>query len=56
MCSGNTNCFTGTISNVVDGAFVVVDIDTLWKNIKTGDDFNWKGRVCKIYTKMNEDK
>ena len=25
----------------------------LWKNIKTQKDFPWKGRACKIYTKMS---
>ncbi|WP_458746035.1 DUF4440 domain-containing protein [Candidatus Nitrosocosmicus sp. T] len=42
------------ISNEGDGAFAVVDIDTLWKNINTDEDFHWKGRVCKIYTKIND--
>ena len=35
-----------------DGAFAVVDIDTLWRNKETNEDFHWKGRVCKIYTLM----
>ncbi|RWD66875.1 MAG: hypothetical protein EOS36_03925 [Mesorhizobium sp.] len=35
-----------------DAAFAVVDIDTLWRNRATGADFQWKGRVCKIYTKL----
>ena len=35
-----------------DGAFAVVDIDTHWRHMVTGEDFPWKGRVCKIYTKM----
>jgi ketosteroid isomerase-like protein len=34
-----------------DGAFAVVDIDTLWRHKMTGADNHWKGRVCKIYTK-----
>jgi len=41
-----------TISNEQDAAFAVVDIDTLWRHKKTGQDNHWKGRVCKIYTKM----
>jgi len=37
-----------------DGAFAVVDVDTLWKDEK-GNDFHWKGRACKIYTKINNE-
>ncbi len=33
-----------------DGAFAVVDVDTLWRNRETGADFHWFGRACKIYT------
>jgi ketosteroid isomerase-like protein len=40
------------ISDQKDGAFAVVDVDTLWKNTKTQKDFLWKGRACKIYTKL----
>jgi len=39
------------ISKEKDGAFAVVDIDTLWRD-KNGKDNHWKGRVCKVYTKM----
>jgi ketosteroid isomerase-like protein len=39
------------LSNEKDGAFAVVDIDTLWKNKQTGIEMNWKGRVCKVYTR-----
>ena len=35
-----------------DAAFAVVDIDTLWRNKNSGADFHWKGRVCKIYSKL----
>jgi hypothetical protein len=39
------------ISNEKDGAFAVVDIDTLW--IDTNNNQNhWKGRVCKVYSKV----
>jgi ketosteroid isomerase-like protein len=34
-----------------DGAFAVVDIDTLWLH-KNGSKNHWKGRVCKVYTKV----
>ncbi|TIM67981.1 MAG: hypothetical protein E5Y52_10060 [Mesorhizobium sp.] len=27
----------------------LVDIDTLWRNKATGADFQWKGRICKIF-------
>ncbi len=39
------------VSKEQDGAFAVVDIDTLWID-KVGNRNQWKGRVCKIYTKM----
>ena len=32
-----------------DGAFAVVDVDTLWRD-GTGRDFHWKGRACKGYS------
>ncbi len=40
------------VSEQQDAAFAVVDIDTLWRHKKTGEDSHWFGRVCKIYTKM----
>ena len=39
------------ISEEKDGAFAVVDIDTLWRD-KDGKENHWKGRVCKVYTWM----
>jgi ketosteroid isomerase-like protein len=41
------------VSREGDGAFAVVDIDTLWRDC-TGKDNHWKGRVCKVYTRMSE--
>ena len=41
------------VSEEEDAAFAVVDIDTLWRHKETGEDFLWRGRVCKIYTKMS---
>ncbi len=35
-----------------DGAFAVVDIDTLWRHKQTGAEQQWKGRTCKIYTQV----
>ena len=34
-----------------DGAFAVVDVDTLWRD-SAGRDFHWLGRACKIYTRV----
>ena len=34
-----------------DGAFAVVDVDTLWQDAQ-GKPFHWKGRACKVYTKV----
>ena len=42
------------VSNEGDGAFAIVDIDTLWRD-KHGNDFHWIGRACKIYTKVKEE-
>ncbi len=42
------------VSEEADGAFAIVDIDTLWidrKSIKN----HWKGRTCKIYTKIGKE-
>jgi ketosteroid isomerase-like protein len=39
------------ISQEGDGAFAVVDVDTLWSRKTTGETFHWKGRACKGYTK-----
>jgi ketosteroid isomerase-like protein len=42
------------ISDEKDGAFAVVDIDTLWID-KNGNEDNWKGRVCKVYSKVGSE-
>jgi len=42
------------ISDEKDGAMAIVDIDTLW--VDNGNNKNhWKGRVCKVYSKVGED-
>ena len=41
------------ISKEQDAAFAVVDIDTLWRHKTTQKESHWKGRVCKIYTKLS---
>ena len=38
------------ISAEEDGAFAVVDIDTLWQ-AATGEQMHWQGRTCKVYAK-----
>jgi ketosteroid isomerase-like protein len=40
------------MSKEEDAAFAVVDTDTLWRDTASSGDFLWKGRVCKIYTKL----
>jgi len=42
------------VSKESDGAFAVVDVDTIWRRNSDGFDFNWKGRACKVYTKMSD--
>jgi hypothetical protein len=42
------------ISAEQDGAFAVVDIDTLWVD-KENNRNHWKGRVCKIYSKIGKE-
>ena len=42
------------VSEQGDGAFAVVDIDTLWRD-SAGEDFHWKGRVCKVYSKFGDE-
>ncbi len=44
-----------TVTPEQDGAFAVVDIDTLWRHRTTGEDFHWKGRACKIYTRIGNE-
>jgi ketosteroid isomerase-like protein len=39
------------ISKEGDGAFAVVDIDTLWI-ARDGSRNHWQGRVCKVYSKV----
>ena len=42
------------ISKEGDGAFAVVDIDTLWID-RDGNENHWKGRTCKVYTKTGDE-
>ena len=43
------------ISAEKDGAFAVVDIDTLWIEKKSGRHNHWKGRVCKVYARVGSE-
>lgn len=42
------------VSDERDGAFAVVDIDTLWID-KDNKINHWKGRVCKVYSKIGDE-
>lgn len=42
------------VSKEGDGAFAVVDVDTLWRH-HNGNDSHWQGRACKVYTKVGEE-
>ena len=42
------------ISKEGDGAFAVVDIDTLWIDRNDGEN-HWKGRTCKVYSKIGDE-
>jgi len=42
------------VSEEKDGAFAVVDIDTLWIDTH-GRPNHWKGRDCKVYSKVNDE-
>jgi hypothetical protein len=43
------------LSKENDGAFAVVDIDTLWQNKNTNQKIHWLGRVSKTYVKVNDE-
>jgi len=42
------------VSNEGDGAFAVVDIDTLWIDAD-GVENRWLGRVCKVYSRVGDE-
>ena len=42
------------VSEQGDGAFAVVDVDTLWRDAE-GTDLHWIGRACKVYTKVGDE-
>jgi catechol 2,3-dioxygenase-like lactoylglutathione lyase family enzyme len=43
------------VSEQRDGAFAVVDIDTLWRSRDGADEMHWKGRVCKVYSLIEDE-
>ncbi len=43
------------VSEEGDGAFAVVDVDTLWRRRDDRGDFHWLGRACKVYTRVGEE-
>jgi ketosteroid isomerase-like protein len=42
------------VSDEGDGAFAVVDVDTLWRRRSDRSPLHWKGRACKGYTKIGD--
>ena len=38
------------LSDEGDGAFAVVDVDTLWRHRGSGQEMRWRGRACKVYS------
>ncbi|HVS83807.1 MAG TPA: hypothetical protein VHE60_18890 [Pyrinomonadaceae bacterium] len=64
MAKPSIECLTHPLTRVVltscsrdkegDGAFAVVDIDTLWID-RDGKENHWKGRTCKVYTKIGNE-
>ena len=53
LCRDNED-FLFELSAEGDGAFAVVDVDTLWRDSQNRD-FHWKGRACKIYTRVGQE-
>ena len=51
-CTTSAVPFESSVSEEGDGAFAVVDVDTLWRRRADGQPFHWKGRACKGYTKV----
>lgn len=42
------------VSPQENGAFAVVDVDTLWRRRDSGQPFHWKGRALKGYTRVGD--
>jgi ketosteroid isomerase-like protein len=43
------------VSEQGDGAFAVVDIDTMWRDRLSDEEMRWKGRVCKVYALVSDE-
>lgn len=41
-------------SDAKDAAFAVVDLNVQWEDKMTGRLLYWRGRVCKVYTKVRD--
>jgi ketosteroid isomerase-like protein len=54
LVHNNRKTLRVVVSEQRDGAFAVVDVDTLWRNRASHEPFQWKGRACKVYTKVGE--
>jgi ketosteroid isomerase-like protein len=50
--SDDRNIVEIVVSTEEDGAFAVMDIDSMWRDTETNQEIRWKGRVCKFYTRM----
>lgn len=50
LIKNNRNTQKIFVSKQQDGAFAVVDVDTLWRK-PTGEESHWFGRTCKTYSK-----
>jgi ketosteroid isomerase-like protein len=44
-----------SVSPEGDGAFAVVDVDTLWRNRSDGSEMHWRGRACKVYARVGSE-
>ena len=42
------------VSAQADGALAVADTDTLWRD-PAGGEVRWKGRMCKVYSRVGEE-
>lgn len=32
----------------------IIDVDSLWRD-RSGKDFHWEGRACKVYSKIGDE-
>jgi ketosteroid isomerase-like protein len=55
LIHNNRSILRVAVSEERDGAFAVVDVDTLWRNNSSGAQFHWNGRACKGYTRLGDE-